>query len=336
MKLKILAAALALLMLLSACGRKKNNYKYNIPGYTGDTEYSSGEEEQDKETEQESGKLVCVTKKKYLVNDDETYNAEYPVYFEKYYYDENGNLVREEEYDYDTDRYQTVVRYTTYEYDENGRCVHECSYDDDVVDTYYEYDAAGNQVSKIYYTNGNRSDEYHWEYDDHGSVIASYEYDNEPEYIVEYEYNDDGTVRSKTGHETKYGHQSGYVEYAYDENGRLVREDVTSWGEYSGYWEYVYDDYGVLIEVHRYDEYGFENDENRELYYTEYDEAGNQITYAELYTTGTEKGTPRYTYRRTFDSEGNVTEERKYNYKGKPDGLFVYEYAPLSEAIWQG
>ena len=211
MKCKILAAALALLMLLSACGRKKSNYKYNIPGYTGDTEYSAGEEEQDKETEQESGELVCVTKKKYLVNDDETYNVEYPVYFEKYYYDENGNLVREEEYDYDTDRYQTVVRYTTYEYDENGRCVHECSYDDDVVDTYYEYDAAGNQVSKIYYTNGNRSDEYHWEYDDHGSVIASYEYDNEPEYIVEYEYNDDGTVRSKTSHETKYGHQSGYV-----------------------------------------------------------------------------------------------------------------------------
>ena len=83
-------------------------------------------------------------------------------------------------------------------------------------------------------------------------------------------------------------------------------------------------------------EYGYEDDENRELYYTEYDAAGNQITYAELYTTGTEKGTPRYTYRRTFDSEGNVTEERKYNYKGKPDGLFVYEYAPLSEAIWQG
>lgn len=62
MKLKILAAALALLMLLSACGRKKSNYKYNIPGYTGDTEYSAGEEEQDKETEQESGELVCVTK----------------------------------------------------------------------------------------------------------------------------------------------------------------------------------------------------------------------------------------------------------------------------------
>ena len=37
MKCKILAAALALLMLLSACGRKKSNYKYNIPGYTGDT-----------------------------------------------------------------------------------------------------------------------------------------------------------------------------------------------------------------------------------------------------------------------------------------------------------
>ena len=50
MKCNILAAALALLMLLSACGRKKNNYKYNIPGYTGDTEYSSEEEEQDKET----------------------------------------------------------------------------------------------------------------------------------------------------------------------------------------------------------------------------------------------------------------------------------------------
>ena len=65
-------------------------------------------------------------------------------------------------------------------------------------------------------------------------------------------------------------------------------------------------------------------------------DAAQKAAYAELYTTGTEKGTPRYTYRRTFDSAGNVTEERKYNYKGKPDGLFVYEYAPLSEAIWQG
>ena len=126
------------------------------------------------------------------------------------------------------------------------------------------------------------------------------------------------------------------MEYVYDENGRLVRSDVTSWGDYKGHWEYIYDGYGVLLEAHRYDEYGYEDDENRELYYTEYDAAGNQITYAELYTTGTEKGTPRYTYRRTFDSAGNVTEERKYNYKGKPDGLFVYEYAPLSEAIWQG
>ena len=46
MKLKIMAAALALLMLFSACSRNKSNYKYNIPGYTGNTEYSADEEEQ--------------------------------------------------------------------------------------------------------------------------------------------------------------------------------------------------------------------------------------------------------------------------------------------------
>lgn len=336
MKLKIMVAALALLMLLSACSRNKSNYKYNIPGYTGNTEYSAAEEEEpQEEAAQESGELVCVTKKKYFVNDDETYNAEYPIYFEKYYYDAKGNLVREEEYDYDTDRYQTVVRYTTYEYDENGHCVHECSHNDDVVDIYYEYDAAGNQTSKIYYNNGNKGEEYHWEYDDHGSVIASSEYDNEPEYISEYEYNDDGTVRSRTSHETKYGYQSSYVEYTYDENGWLARTDVTSWGDYKGYSEYFYDEYGVLLETHSYNEYGYENTEYSKLYYTEYDEAGNQITYQDIYPTGTKRGTPRYTYRRTFDSAGNVTEERRYDYDGKLDGLYTYEYAPLSEAIWR-
>ena len=125
------------------------------------------------------------------------------------------------------------------------------------------------------------------------------------------------------------------MEYTYDENGWLARMDVTSYGDYKGHWEYVYDEYGVILEVHRYNEYGSEDDEKRELYYTEYDEAGNQIIYQDLYTSGTKRGTPRYTYRRTFDSAGNVIEEHRYNYKGKPDGLFVYEYAPLSTAIWE-
>lgn len=63
MKLKIMAAALALLMLLSACSRNKSNYKYNIPGYTGNTEYSAAEEEQSGYVEyayDEDGRLICL------------------------------------------------------------------------------------------------------------------------------------------------------------------------------------------------------------------------------------------------------------------------------------
>lgn len=337
MKLKIMAAALALLMLLSACSRNKSNYKYNIPGYTGNTEYSAAEEKKSQEeAELKSGEFVCVIKNTFSINDDETYNAEYPLYFDRYYYNEDGDLVREEEYSYNADKYQTVVAYTTYEYDENGHCVHKYSERDDVIEEYYEYDATGNKISEIYYINGDKNEEYRWDYDDHGSVIAYYEpdkYGDGLKYTSEYEYNSDGTVRSKTSYEADYGHQSGYVEYAYDENGLLVRMDVTSYGDYKGYWEYIYDEYGVLLEAHRYDEYGFEDDEDRELYYTEYDSAGNQITYEELYTTGYDCGTPRYTYRRTFDSAGNVTEERRYDYDGKLDGLYTYEYAPLSTAI---
>ena len=63
MKLKIMAAALALLMLLSACSRNESNYKYNIPGYTGNAEYSAAEEEQSGYVEyayDEDGRLICL------------------------------------------------------------------------------------------------------------------------------------------------------------------------------------------------------------------------------------------------------------------------------------
>lgn len=59
MKLKIMAA-LALLMLLSACSRNKSNYN---PGYTGNTEYSAAEEEQSGYVEyayDEDGRLICL------------------------------------------------------------------------------------------------------------------------------------------------------------------------------------------------------------------------------------------------------------------------------------
>lgn len=342
MKLKILAAVLAMLLLFSACG-KTNSHKNNTAANNGGSASSGstssdGEAPSEQEEEpQESGELVCVIKNRFDVNDDETYNAEYPVYLEKYYYDGNGNLVREEMYNYNTDKYQTVVSYTEYEYDENGHCIHEYSDDGNVTEEYYEYDDAGNQTHYTGYVNGDKATEKRWDYDDHGNVIADYEpnsYGDGLEYTSEYEYNSDGTVHTKTSYEADYGHQSAYIEYTYGENGLLARMDVTSYGEYKGYWEYIYDEYGVVLEAHRYNEYGYEDDEDRELYYTEYDEAGNQITYAELYTTGYERGTPRYTLKRTFDSNGNVTEELEYNYDGKLDKVVTYEYAPLSTALW--
>lgn len=342
MKCKILAAALALLMLLSACGRKNSSYKYNIPNYSGDAKYSAEEQSEQSEQEQQAeGELVCVVKKSFYVNDDETYEADYPLYFWKYYYNEDGSLVREEEYSYQFEKYQAVQNYTDYEYDENGRCVREYSEHNEDGSTYevcYEYDAVGNQTGKVIYKNGENVFECRSEYDDRGSVIAYYEpdrYGDGLDHTTEYEYNDDGTVRSETSYDAK-GNLYYHGEHTYDANGLKVRSDVTSWGEYRGYWEYIYDDRGVLLEVHRYNEYGNENDEDRELYYTEYDEAGNQITYAVLYTTGTNRGTPRVTCRRTFDSAGNVTEERQYDYDGKLDNLYTYEYAPAEKALWQG
>lgn len=341
MKLKVLAAVLALVMLLSACGRKKNSYKSNISGYTGNggssSEGQQAEQEEQKEQPEESGELVCTVKNTFYVGSDGYRNEEYPLYIDKYYYDADGNLVREEEYGYNEDKYQTVVSYATYEYDEDGRCVHKYSQRSDVIEEYYEYDAAGNLTKKETYLNGNKSSESRWDYDDRGSAIAYYEpdkYGDGLKYTSEYEYNADGTVRSKTSYEADYGHQSRYEEYAYDAEGRLIRCDVTSWGDYQGYWEYVYDDYGVLIEKHRYNEYGTEDDEKRELYSTEYDEAGNQITYADLYTTGYDRGTPRYTDQKTYDSEGNMVRLERYDYDGKLDNLYTYEYAPLSSAIW--
>ena len=162
----------------SACGRKKNSYKSNISGYTGNGRSSSeGQQAEQEEQLEESGELVCTVKNTFYVGSDGYRNEEYPLYIDKYYYDADGNLVREEEYGYNEDKYQTVVSYATYEYDEDGRCVHKYSQRSDVIEEYYEYDAAGNLTKKETYLNGNKSSESRWDYDDRGSAIAYYEPD---------------------------------------------------------------------------------------------------------------------------------------------------------------
>lgn len=353
MKMKITAAVLVMLLLFSACGKNTDNHKNNSTVNTGsgtaygseaseseasESEASDGEmSSEQEEAPQESGELVCVKKNALYVDTDESVNTEYPMSFDKYYYDESGKLVREEHYEYKS-KYQTVESCITYEYDENGNCTHKHTegQDGEEQDEYHEYDAAGNEIGSWW---GDYKEERRYDYDDHGSVIAYYEpnrYQGKDglEYTSEYEYNSDGTVRTTTSYEADYGHQSAYIEYTYDEKGLLVRKDVTSYGEYKGHWEYVYDEYGFLLEAHRYSEYGYEDDECCELYYTEYDEAGNQIAYANLYTSGSKRGTPRWSYRRNFDSNGNITEERRYDYDGKLERVYTYEYAPLSQALW--
>lgn len=253
-------------------------------------------------------------------------------------YDENGNLVRESQfdhqYDFETGEIVHLERIKTeydaagnllfeefidgvgamastsrteYEYDAAGNLLSEKKStiymygDEEYVDTStkeYEYDAAGNLIS---ITNSNSAYPQTFEYDAAGNLIRFV--DGTPNYWTEYQYDETGNLIKEIKHAD--GNEDlekfDYIDQVneYDTSGNLIKEIINNNG-FSG------------------SHYG------RYLLEQKFDAAGNLIKWDE-YRDGSEQVTSSREYE--YDEEGRIIKETYINYVDY-DGNFYDE--PLS------
>lgn len=165
----------------------------------------------------------------------DTYVYYYPYWTFENIYDEQGNIIRQVQYDEENKE----IGYTEYVYDEFGNLIKKARYDDEnneVEFDEYTYDAEKNLVSEF------SSDEWQiqkdeYEYNDAGNCTKLL--------VTQYEYDDDGNL-------TTYGDSSLVWERKYDEKNRVIRfQDY--WDSPSCWYEYTYSTFGISDEDYPYD-----------------------------------------------------------------------------------
>lgn len=153
---------------------------------------------------------------------------------ELYFYDDEGNLIRiEEYYDKSADSYSeliltktTLEKITTFEYDSKGNCIHET--------IRFPKDGTVNNVTYVY----NDSNECLKEVTDFATV--------------DYQYNSDGQLVKETTifKEANYKDMNKTESYQYDSNGLCKRSELTylSSGKTSHYkYKYTFDEFGNVL-----------------------------------------------------------------------------------------
>lgn len=277
-------------------------------------EYSETDEQAVEQTT--DGLLYLVSTGSYVWGSTSYLNLEYS-------YDEEGKVLKEThynttgvltsilEYEYSDDGYTVLeTSYNTNSGEVSGITVHIYNSDDDLLSSMksyagstesyvteyeYEYDSAGNLLSKTTYSydadgalmNTSTSS---WVYDEAGNVISDGSGGT-------YTYDENGNKLT-----WRYGGDSGtLIEYTYDEQGNLLTETSTDYyeGEASSpaLDEYVYDDAGNQIKYIRYN--------------------GEGSIYSEVHST--------------YDEHGNLLSETYYTGMPSEDTLwFIYEYTYIA------
>ena len=215
----------------------------------------------------ENGAEISVIAKLYNLNDklikELTYVNEELIYFDEYYYDENDNLAKEENYLADgTLDYYTLFEYdesgnetkrefylgdgtpdgtTLSEYNENGDIIKETyTIDDYEIITKYEYDEKGNLLKEAYEDIDGYFYVCEYEYDENGNLLKDvYEDSDGYFYVCEYEYDEKGNLL-KEAYEDSDG-TLDITEYEYDENENLTKysyEVLTADNHLIGYEKY--------------------------------------------------------------------------------------------------
>lgn len=157
--------------------------------------------------------------------------------------------------------------------------------------TIYTYDTDSRLIKEDFYYYNNRLLHYiEYKYNGNGIMISDTEYDNlnngeVHEIRTEYIYDDKGRLFAEHGYQND--HQSGKIEYEYDEQDRLIKD--TFYGRINSYRSYSYDENGNLSEKTDNGEFGV-----TVTYYT-YDE-NNRLIKAEDYHDGEWIYTYEYEY----------------------------------------
>ena len=193
----------------------------------------------------------------------------------KYTYDEAGNLISKNEYDW-RGRDLGLHRY---EYDDSGNMLKDTRYYTTGTmreQQEYEYDNSGNMLKEIRYTNYGIVSwyEYEYEYDNAGNMIRRIGYDSDGNINSwhEYKYDNAGNILNDTKFSLD-GSIDGWMEYEFDSLGNIIRETFRFSGGVIYEWtEYEYDNAGNMIkDTHNRNSGMCHRDEY------EYDESGKVI-----------------------------------------------------------
>ncbi len=197
-------------------------------------------------------------------------------------------------------------------------------------DERYTYDAAGNMIRKLYFSENNETiRDTAYTYNEHGDVLTqtvktthTYVYDgNEKtnEYVVEtsyqYTYDDEGRVTKKI---TENPNITKTEEFVYNQQGDVVNETCTdSTGViYIKEFEFVYSDSGEITQITE-----VQNSYTELTFDETFDDRGNITGQHSVTATDDRSNSTEYTY----DEKGRVTKKVHTD----PDGeinTFEYEY----------
>lgn len=146
----------------------------------------------------------------------------------EYFYDNNGNKVKEIAYTYDGE--ENYIE--EWEYDSNNNCV-SCIYTNFIspckTEWKWEYDSAGNRIKETYMDiNSSCSCSWKHTYDNNGNLIES----SSDYYYNKYEYDSAGRMIKKYSDNNNDGEWDSIYTYRYDSDGVFYEYDYEFYSEY--------------------------------------------------------------------------------------------------------
>lgn len=156
---------------------------------------------------------------------------------QEYTYDNNGNLVRVDNY-----TYGTADSYTTYTYDDQGMLVRSAVYaqDAETSHTDYTYDSNGNKTLQVYYSYGMETERYEYLYNAEGTLIQETYYLEELKVTCstyEYDFTTNQMLKSTCG---TYGALLSRETFNHDENDCLTTSSLAISGRANKIHNYKY------------------------------------------------------------------------------------------------
>ena len=178
----------------------------------------------------------------------------------------------------------------------------------------FEYDSAGNLISRNWTNDHNAAGGYQWTYDEHGNKLTETDSVNgEVRSAIERSYDSNDVVRSEISDSS-----SGHVETSYDEHGnpvQIITENNLTAAATDGAvsddlqtYEYEYDDDGNILVERLHHETGFLTSGAEDSTTTRtYDDEGRKLSESISYDNGALKGS--YTQEWAYDEDGNIIYE---------------------------